>query len=179
MASPEIVREVQNKLYNLNYSIKVVNGVLDAETRTAIRRWQGVTKSPETGDMTVDDLARLRRAAVPTVWGAIGYNSRGGSSSHWNINSRARAEELAREGCKKLGGGSCDTITAATNGCLATSFASGVVGNTRYNSVYAVARGALAEAIDVALTDCRAKSRVPNSCGVRTTACADGSHKKS
>jgi hypothetical protein len=53
-----------------------------------------------------------------------------------------------------------------------------VIGNTRYNNAYGIARPTLAEAIDVAQTDCRSKARVPNNCGIRTTICADGSHKK-
>jgi peptidoglycan hydrolase-like protein with peptidoglycan-binding domain len=178
LSSPEVIREAQNKLYNLNYTIPNQSARVDAETRTAIRRWQSNTKRPETGDLTAVELAMLRAAVVPTVWGAVAYNVAGGASSHWNIASRARAEELAMGGCKNLNGGTCQVVTAVNRGCLVIAYASGVLGSTRHNNAFGIVRPTLAEATDAALTECRAKARVPNACGIRTTACADGSHKK-
>ena len=43
-----VIREVQEKLYNLNYDISVLNGQMNEETRTAIREWQTNVKHEPT-----------------------------------------------------------------------------------------------------------------------------------
>lgn len=178
LTDPATIREVQAKLYNLNYSVGAQNGTLTNETREAIRQWQTNLKKPVTGDMTLADLSLLRSASTPTTWGAIGYNARGGSSAIWLRGSRKDAEAASLEGCRKLNGGNCNVVTAVNNGCGVVSFASGVVGSTQHNGAYAIVRPTLAQAIDQALSECRSRSKVPNNCGIRNTMCADGSHKK-
>ena len=69
LTSYDVIREVQERLYGLNYNIKVVNGQLSRETREAISAWQQVVKRPATGDMTLEELEYLRTARQITVWG--------------------------------------------------------------------------------------------------------------
>ncbi len=178
LLSADVIREMQNRLYNLNYAVGAQTGQVTAELRAAIRRWQANTKRPETGDMTAVEVAALRAATLSTTWGALAYNARGGAYTAWNRTNRQTAAETATEDCKKLKGGSCDVVTAADTACGALAHASGRIGSTIYNNVYAVVRPTLAEAVDVALNDCRRLAKVPNQCGVRTTFCANGSHKK-
>lgn len=178
LTNPATIREVQAKLYNLNYTVGAQNGVLTNETRTAIRQWQANLKKPETGDMTEAEVSLLRSASVPTTWGAVAYNARGGSSSVWLRASRQDVENTTMAGCRKLNGGNCSTVTAVNQGCIAVGFASGTVGSTQHTGAYASVRPTQAQAIEHALSECRRLSKVPNNCGVRTTLCADGSHKK-
>ncbi len=178
MTDAATIREVQAKLYNLNYTVGPQNGVLTSETRAAIRQWQANLKKPETGDMTLADVALLRSAPNPTTWGGVAYNARGGSSSVWLRASRQDVETTTMNGCRKLNGGNCSTVTAVNSGCIAVGFASGVVGSTQHTGAYASVRPTQAQAIEHALSECRRLSKVPNNCGVRTTLCADGSHKK-
>ncbi len=174
----DVLRMVQEKLYNLNYEITVRDGRMNTETREAVSAWRRVTKSSVTGDLTSQEIATLNDVVAPKIWGAIAYNSNGGASSHWNIDDRSKAEALALAGCKKMNGGKCNVVTAANSICGAMSHAAGVVGSTRYNSAFAIVRGTLGQATDVALSECRAKAKVPNNCAIRVTMCADGSHKK-
>jgi hypothetical protein len=176
--SSDVLRMVQVKLYNLNYEVAVRDGRMNAETRDAVSAWRRVTKSSVTGDLTPQEIAVLNEVVPPKTWGAIGYNSKGGASTHWNIDERQKGEALALAGCKKLNGGACNVVTAANAGCGAVSHAAGVVASTRYNSAFAIVRATLGQATDVALTECRAKAKVPNACAIRVTMCADGSHKK-
>ena len=76
-----MIREVQDRLSNLNYQIATRNGRMNAQTHEAIRQWQTNIKHPVTGAVTVAELAILRRAVLPTVWGALAYYSKGASST--------------------------------------------------------------------------------------------------
>lgn len=174
----DMIRDVQLKLYNLNYDTSPMDGRMNAATRTALTQWRARVNSTGTGDPNQQEVATLRNAVTPKTWGAIGYNPNGGASTHWNVDDRQKAEALAMEGCRKLNGGNCNTVTAPNTICGAMSHASGVVGNTRYNSAFAIVRQTLGQATDFALTECRAKAKVPNNCAIRVTMCADGSHKK-
>ena len=174
----DMIRDVQAKLYNLNYEVSPIDGKLNASTRAALTQWRTRINSTATGDPTQQEVTSLRNVAAPKTWGAIGYNPNGGASIHWNVDDRQKAEALAMAGCKKLNGGNCNTITAPGTICGAMSHSAGVVGNTRYNSAFAIVRQTLGQATDVALTECRAKAKVPNNCAIRVTMCADGSHKK-
>lgn len=172
------IREVQDKFYNLNYEISIIDGRLTAETRAAIRQWQQNTKQVVTGDMNASQLARLRSARIPTQWGALAYAARGASGTVWNRNTRQEAERDALDQCKKNGGTGCKLVTAAGNVCGALGFYTGRVGSQQHFGAYASVRPTLAQAIDNALSECRSKAKKPDGCGVRITFCADGSHKK-
>lgn len=178
VTDPAGVREVQSRLYNLNYKISSMNGELNSETLKAIRDWQRNVGERETGTMTADQLARLRQARVPSTWGAIAYAARGAAGTVWGRASREEAERDAMRECRKRGGGkNCSPLTAAEKACGAIGFYSARVGSTQHFGSYGVIRPTLAQATDSALTECRANARRPEACGIRMTFCADGSHK--
>jgi Domain of unknown function (DUF4189) len=176
--SAETIRKVQNQLYGLNYDITVRDGRVTQELRDAIKAWRDNTKRTNSGELTAAEAATIEGASLPTVWGAVAYNARGGTSTVWSESSRDSATSKTMEACRKLNGGTCKSITVATAGCAAVSFASGTRGSTIYNDAYAVARPTLAQATNDGLSTCRSRANVANNCGLRTTVCADGSHKK-
>ena len=55
--TPEVVREVQQKLYDLNYRIAKIDGVMSDETGVAIRRLQAALIQSPTGKLTGVQLA--------------------------------------------------------------------------------------------------------------------------
>lgn len=172
------IREVQEKLYNLNYDIASINGRITDETRRAIRDWQTNTKRPVTGDLDTDQIAALRAARIPTTWGALAYAAKGASGTVWKRASRQEAERDAILECRNRGGSGCKVVTAADQGCGALGFYSGRVGSTQHWGAYASVRPTLAQAIENALSECRRQAKKPDACGVRITVCADGSHKQ-
>jgi hypothetical protein len=178
LTSPAVIQEVANRLYNLNYTINPQARTIDEEYRNAVRRWQTVTKRPLTGDMTEADVAYLRTAAAPTTWGAIGYNVSGGASTVWNRPGRANAEADALKGCGDLNGGACKSLAAANAACGALAYSSGTANGRQYRDAYAAVEPSLGLAIERALSNCRGNARIPNNCAVRTTFCANGSHKQ-
>lgn len=178
LTSPEVIREVQGQLYNLNYAISLTDGRLNPETREAIRKWQENTKRTATGDLTAADLAFLRSARIPVVWGALAWNVRGASGVVWNRPSRSVAEQAALEQCRKNSkGSSCKSLAAANKACGALGFYTGRVRGTQHWGAYARIKPNLGLAVQDALDACRQAAKTPNACGVRITFCADGSHK--
>ncbi|MFN3743269.1 MAG: DUF4189 domain-containing protein [Hyphomicrobiaceae bacterium] len=178
LTSPSIIREVQDRLYNLNYQISTRNGRLNDQTREAIRQWQANVKQPVTGDMSQAQLALLRRANLPTTWGALAYYSKGASSTVWNRPTREIAEREALAACRKNAGAPCQVLSVANKICGALGFYNAVVGGRQHWGAYASVRPTLGQATDHALAECRRQARQPSACGIRTTVCADGSHKQ-
>lgn len=172
------IREVQDLLYKLNYQVGPQSGRLTSQTRDAIRKWQSNVKLPETGDMTVSQLALLRRAPLPTTWGALAYFTKGASATVWNRPSREIAEREALAECRKNAGATCQVLGVARNICAALGFYNAVIGGRQHWGVYASVRPTLGQATDHALSECRRQAKRPNACGVRTTVCADGGHRR-
>jgi peptidoglycan hydrolase-like protein with peptidoglycan-binding domain len=179
LTDASIIREVQERLYNLNYAITTINGRLNDETRQAIREWQGNTRRPQTGDMTMGELAALRNARLPTTWGAIAYAARGASAVVWNRTSRGEAVNAALSDCRSRNNNNdCKVLSAANTACGALGFYTGRVGSTTHWGAYAVVRPTLGQATETALNECRQQAKQPSACGIRITFCADGSHKR-
>jgi hypothetical protein len=174
-----VIREVQERLYNLNYEIGVLNGQMSEETRNAIRDWQRNVSREPTGELTDEELKQLRSARLPTTWGALAYAARGASAVVWNRPSRQEAVSAALADCHaRAGRDNCKVVTAAETGCGALGFYMGTVRRTTHWGAYAIVRPTLGQAMDLALSECRAQAKKPEACGIRLTFCADGSHKQ-
>lgn len=178
LTSESIIREVQDRLYNLNYQIATRNGRMNDQTREAIRQWQSNIKQPVTGDVSVAQLATLRRAPLPTTWGALAYYSKGASATVWNRPTREIAEREALAACRKNAGAPCQVLSVANKICGALGFYNAVISGRQHWGAYASVRPTLGQATDHALSECRKQSKQPNACGVRVTVCADGSHQR-
>jgi|SoiMethySBSTD1v2_1073268.scaffolds.fasta_scaffold199198_2 peptidoglycan hydrolase-like protein with peptidoglycan-binding domain len=175
LTDAQVIREVQERLYNLNYDVGSINGRLTEETRTAIRQWQNNMQRPQKGDMDLEELTVLRNIRLPAIWGAIAFGDRGASAVVWNRGSRQDAVAAARTDCRgRNKGAECKALSAAETACGALGFymAGGSWG------AYAIVRPTLGQATAVALEQCRQQARRPDACGVRITFCADGSHQQ-
>jgi len=171
------IKEVQSRLYNLNYTLATFDGRLNEDTRKAIREWQQKVNQPVTGSITLAQLTLLRSARVSDTWGAIAYGPRGAATTVWGRKTRVDAERDAMSDCRKKAGGDCKVVSAAEKACGALGFYTARVGSAQHYGAYAIIRPTLGQATDAALTICREQSKSPSACGVRTQFCADGSHK--
>jgi Domain of unknown function (DUF4189) len=173
----ELTREVQQKLYDLNFRISKVDGVMSDETIVAIRRLQGLLVQSGTGKLTAAQLAVLRRMKVSTVWGAMAWGRRGESSIVFQQPDRATAERDAKAQCKRKTGKECDVGAVEMSSCIALATSQGQIGNILHSAM-GVGRGPnLEKARDVAQLECRGISKTPTLCRVRQEMCADGSHR--
>jgi Domain of unknown function (DUF4189)/Putative peptidoglycan binding domain len=172
----EVVREVQQKLYDLNYGISKIDGVMSDETTVAIRRLQAALIHSPTGKLTGAQLATLRRAKVATVWGALAWH-RHQTAVAFQLPDRATAERDAKAQCKKKTGKECNVAAVVTSGCATLAGSEGRIENIIHWATV-VGHGAnLEKARESALLECRGSSKTPNLCRVRQDVCADGSHK--
>jgi len=179
LTDPSIIREVQERLYNLNYDIQLVNGQMTQETRKALSDWQGNNQRAVTGELSEDDLEALRNARVPTVWGALAYAAKGASSVVWSRPSRREAASAALNDChERAGRDPCKVLTAMEGQCGALGFYMATVRRTTYWAAIGIIRPTLGQATDQALEACRQNSKQPSACGIRLTFCADGSHRR-
>ena len=178
LTSSSAIREVQGLLYNLNYQVGPQNGRVTSKTRDAIRAWQEKISQPQTGDVTEAQLALLRRAPVPTTWGALAFQTRGATGTVWNHRTRESAEKSALAECRKRARTTCSVVAVHGKICAALGFYNAVVGGRQHWGAYASFRPTLGQATDHALSECRRQARQPNACGVRTTVCADGGHRR-
>ncbi|MDF2114747.1 DUF4189 domain-containing protein [Roseiarcaceae bacterium H3SJ34-1] len=180
MSDPAMIRELQNKLYNLNYKVPRRDGVFDNGTREAINDWQKTTNQPVTGTLSADQWRRLREARLSTTWGAIAYTARGAFGQTFNRASREDAEQEALRECRRRAGRNADCRLLAGMDASCVAMASYRTENRRriYFGSSVVLRPQLADAISEALRQCNDQPESDRGCSARTTFCANGSHRR-
>lgn len=171
-----VVAEVQERLYNLNYDPGPINGQLTAQTRTALAALQRRYALAPSGQIDESVLKVLRERKAPSQWGALAFDARGTYSAIWRANTRRQAEEAVSGECRKRARGACKLATAADAQCIAYARAGGRSGRRRNFGSFTVVRDDVNSARGAAIEYCQRESPFPDSCEVRLTLCADGSH---
>lgn len=174
ISDPELIKQAEEILYNLNYDVGPVDGTIDDETRNAIRRFQSNMNLNETGELTVEILLELRSARAPTVWGALSAAVDGAWGGTWRYSTRAEAERDAKKVCRENTELSCGMTSMHSDGCVALYH-----WETKENWGYVMRHG---NSIDKAkletLAGCRENREANAPCTLRTVVCADGRHEK-
>lgn len=134
---------------------------------------------------TFASLARIRleslklkaASAQPAdeQWAAIGFAARGAWGAVWQKATRDEAEARALTLCVNNGGRGCKV--SSTTKCGAMSFYTTRIRRTRYWGAFTAEGATLKQAIEAASARCRKEARGPSACNIRTSFCADGSHK--
>jgi hypothetical protein len=180
--APELVKEIQSRLFDLNYVIWP-DGNWDDRTRAAIKGWHQNTNRPISDAMSDDDVAYLRTASPLKVWGGVAYDSKGHYRLFANVASRKDLIDKEVSYCKeKLASKSCglDVLlqtTIADNNCTGVSHADWKEGETIHSSSWATRRPDIATASDDAVGEC-SKSAPKDNCKLLAAVCADGSSQK-
>jgi hypothetical protein len=100
LTAEEIVL-VQTKLRELNYVVRVT-GILDDQTRSAIKTLHSDNDMPATDFLTSEELARLKNTDTSSrVSAAIAGAPDGTYSAVWNKSTRDQAEEEAMSSCRR------------------------------------------------------------------------------
>ena len=178
--APGNIREIQLKLYDLNYDPGRIDGVMNPATRNAIREWQQTAGLTATGTMTDDHLKRLRDSKPSPTWAAVAYTARGANGWVFGRASRAQAEQEAIDLCIKRAGqkAECKPITASGSACITMANYTTKRGGTTYFGSHVALRPNQTASISEALRLCGEAQNSGNNCAARVTICADGSHKK-
>ncbi len=166
LSDPNLLREVSERLYELNFDPGPFDGPIGKQTQQAIREFQQASNLPATGEASQGILRRLREAGALKPWGAIVYASRRGKwGMSWSQDTRQAAVASARVTC---GSPEKCPVEISFFGTECGVFA-------HSNSGYAVvARRSIQEAKEQALSDCG--KRGP-SCTIVAAVCADGAER--
>lgn len=163
-----------------------------ADTSVEITFWNSVKDSRNPAEITAyldkyptgtfAPLARIRleslkpKASPPAEqWAAIGFAARGAWGAVWQKVNRDEAETRALTLCVNNGGRGCKV--SSTTKCGAMAFYTARIKRTRYWGAFTAEGPTLGQAVDAASARCRKEGRSPSDCNIRTSFCADGSHK--
>jgi hypothetical protein len=163
-----LLREVRERLYELNFDPGPFDGPMSTAAREAVREFEQANKLASTGEVTQGLLRRLRDISGLKPWGAIVYsktNNKWGMS--WALDTRKAAVSSARASCGDASQCSVEISFFGTEcGVFAYSESSWAI----------VARADMQKAKESALSDCRKKGK---SCRVVASVCADGAQRVS
>jgi hypothetical protein len=167
IGDPGLLREVRERLYELNFDPGSVDGPDTEAARQAIREFEQQNHLAQTGVATMGLLQRLRQIGELKPWGAIVYapgEEKWGMS--WGTSSRKEAVASARASCGSV---KCTTeVSFFGTECGAFSHSGGVWA--------IVARDSVQRAKEAALADCRKRGKA---CQIVAAVCADGAERTS
>ena len=174
VTDPDLIRQAQEIMYNLNYDFGAPDGVNGPTTRKVIRTLQKKLGHPETGDLTIRLLQELRQQKIPSTWGAVSGAVDGGWGAVWNYKTRKAAERKAAELCRSKSKKKCRVLAIYDRQCAAAYHWDG---KSKWGW-----RGSSGNDMKIAkrdaLADCRSNRSEAVPCKLMTAVCADGSHKK-
>jgi peptidoglycan hydrolase-like protein with peptidoglycan-binding domain len=165
-----VIRDVQHRLYALNYDVTAISGRLDPATVAAIRRWQQVNGLIASGTLDAAQLATLRSQQPPTTWAALAFS---GSIREiaTSASSRKEAEARALAACfQKAAGRECRVLAVGGTQCIAAAAFRMADGGV---STVAILRRTLADAQVGALTGCSEDPKSAGNCEIVAKVCAN------
>jgi hypothetical protein len=167
LSDPALVREVRERLYELNFDPGPFDGPFGGPARQAVREFEQANRLASTGEVTHGLLRRLRDISGLKPWGAIVYSrttSKWGMS--WSQDTRKAAVASAQASCGD--GLRCPTeISFFGTAC-------GVFAHSESSWAIA-ARESIEKARASALSDCRKGGKT---CRVIASVCADGAGRE-
>ena len=168
LSDPALIREVRERLYELNFDPGPVDGPIGGSARQAVREFEQASKLASTGEITQGLLRRLRDAGALKPWGAIVYSkatNKWGMS--WSQETRKAAVASAQASC--TAGSPCPTeisFFGTACGAFAHSESGWAI----------VARESIEKARADAMSDCRKRDKA---CRIIASVCADGAGRSS
>jgi len=171
----DAMKEVQERLYNLNFDIRRFDGLIDSETDAAIKSWQRQFGYSATGLLTAEQLARLRRPTSPVAWGALAYTYLGVTVEVHTKPTRREAEAAALSACREKHGVACNVVAVMGADCVAISTRQSAKanGSREITQFFARERGRAAT-VNKAIKTCKRGTRNDVSCSLVGAVCATG-----
>jgi hypothetical protein len=165
---PGLLREVRERLYELNFDPGPLDGPSTGAAGQAIREFEQQNNLPPTGIATTGLLQRLRAMDALKPWGTIVYGKDNGKwGMAWGETTRIAAVAHARRSCGDVNSCAVEiSFFGSQCGAFAHSGTSWAI----------VARDNVGDAKDAALTDCGKRGK---SCEVVAAVCADGANRMS
>ena len=168
LSDPVLIREVRERLYELNFDPGPFDGPIGGPARQAVREFEQASKLASTGEITQGLLRRLREVGALKPWGAIVYSRATNKwGMAWSQDTRKAAATSAQASCAD--GSQCPTeISFFGTAC-------GVFAHSESGWAI-VARESIEKARADALTECRKRGKA---CRIVASVCADGAERVS
>ena len=168
LKDPALLREVRERLYELNFDPGPFDGPMSPAAREAVREFEQANKLASTGEVTLGVLRRLRDLSGLKPWGAIVYSKTSNKwGMSWALDTRKAAVASAKASCGDAASCPIEISFFGTEcGVFAHSESSWAI----------VARADMQKAKESALSDCRKKGKA---CRVIASVCADGAQRAS
>jgi hypothetical protein len=168
LGDPSSLREIRERLYELNFDPGPFDGPMNAAAHQAIREFEQANKLASTGEATQGLLRRLRDISGLKPWGSIVYSKTSNKwGMAWSLDTRKAAVASARASCGEASQCSAEISFFGTEcGVFAHSESSWAM----------VARANIQKAKEDALSDCRKKGKA---CRIIASVCADGAQRLS
>ena len=168
LADPALLREVRERLYELNYDPGPFDGPISGPARQAVREFEQTSKLATTGEINQGLLRRLRDISGLKPWGAIVYSKTTDKwGMAWSHDTRKAAVASAQTSC---GNGVKCPVEISFFGTQC-----GVFAHSGSNWAI-VARDSIEKARADALSDCR---KLGKACRIIASVCADGAGRAS
>ncbi|MBI4275515.1 MAG: caspase family protein [Rhizobiales bacterium] len=166
ISDPGLLRELRDRLYELNFDPGAIDGPLGEPARQAIREFEASSKLAQTGVPTSGLLRRLREVGGLKPWGAIVYAK---SNQKWGMSWSHATRKEAVAGARA----SCGDVNACTTeiSFFGTECGAFVHSGTSWSMA---ARDDIQKAKEATLADCRKRSK---NCSIVATVCADGADR--
>lgn len=163
ISDPGMLREIRERLYELNFDPGPFDGKFAEPAHRAIREFETGNGMTPTGEPTDDLLRRLRNAGELKPWGSLVYAKK---TSKWGVSwaqaSRTLAVAKARASC---GDSAICDVELSFFGTACASFAHSGGGFSM------IARRDVKTAREAALAECGKRGK---SCTTVASVCADG-----
>lgn len=168
LADPALLREVRERLYELNYDPGLFDGPISGPARQAVREFEQTNRLATTGEINQGLLRRLRDISGLKPWGAIVYSKTTDKwGMAWSHDTRKAAVASAQTSC---GNGVKCAVEISFFGTQC-----GVFAHSGSNWAI-VARDNIEKARADALSNCQKLSRA---CRIIASVCADGAGRAS
>ncbi len=168
LSDPLLLREVRERLYELNFDPGSFDGPMSAASHQAVREFEQANKLASTGEATQGLLRRLREISGLKPWGSIVYSRASNKwGMAWSSDTRKAAVASARASC---GDAALCSIEISFFGTQCGVFAHSE------SSWAMVARADIEKAREDAQSDCRKKGKA---CHIIASVCADGAQRVS
>jgi peptidoglycan hydrolase-like protein with peptidoglycan-binding domain len=177
--SPELIKEIQSRLFDLGY-MAWPDGNWDDRTKAAVKAWHQRANRPGTEAMSADDVAYLRTLPPNKVWRGVVYDSK----CHYRLftNEASRKELVDKEisYCKQGYEASRCQLDLILNTQMSNKTCTGVSHvdwkdeKGSHTSTSTSRAADIKTASDNAINEC-AKAGPRESCILYAAVCADGS----
>lgn len=164
IGDPSLIREIQNRLYELGFDPGPMNGKSNDSMRQAIRKFEAKNNMAQTDEPTQELLRRLREAEALKPWGTIVYMKSGEKwGMSWGHETRKAAVTSALSSC----GGECSSeLSFFGTECAALAYSG--------KSWAMVARDSVQSARDAAIAKCETSDK---NCRIIAAVCANGAER--